>query len=104
VLPFKTKAEYERPLPPETLTTEDAYRKLEEETLARLRDLLQYYERTGRWTAAADQPFIDAVHQLKMVCRVLAENTHGTTDARGNSREATEAHQDSRQDSEPQGE
>jgi hypothetical protein len=102
VLDYKPKGEYERPML-DSLSTDEVYRRLEEETLARLRSLLQYYESSGRWTGRADQPFVDAVHKFKDVCRLLAENEDATKSGR-DIRETAEANQDHRQGAEPTGE
>ena len=83
VIPFTPRSEYVQPVI-DNLSSAEVYEKLEEETLARLRSMIQYYESTGRWNTACDQPIVDAVHLLKRVCHLLSENGNTNHDNQSN--------------------
>jgi hypothetical protein len=109
VIPFTPRSDYVQPVV-DNLSSAEVYKKLEEETLARLKSMIQYYESTGRWNTACDQPIVDIVRLLKQVCHLLSENGTANhedkaftapSESRGSVRTATETHQDSGQGQEP---
>ena len=119
IIPFKPRSDYVQPVI-DNLSSAEVYKKLEEETLARLKSMIQYYESTGRWNTACDQPIVDVVHLLKLVCKLLSENGTANhddqntersyyedkafktpTESGGSIRTATETHQDNGQGPEP---
>lgn len=74
VLEFKQR--YQR-VPDEPLTNEQLLEKLRTRTLDDVRDLVKYYNSTGRWNpAVCDQHVVRAIEELYAVCAILAGANH----------------------------
>lgn len=68
-------------VPDEPLTNEQLLERLRKRTLDDVRDLVKYYNSTGRWNpATCDHHVVRAIEELYAVCAILAgaENAEST--------------------------
>jgi hypothetical protein len=62
--------------PDEPLTPEQNLEKLRKRTLDTVRDLVSYYNSTGRWNDSCEPHVIRAIEELYIVCNKLAGAEH----------------------------